>query len=138
MLAHAQRLKSLLCQSSDNQKACISHVTSAMKAIAALCEQSVAVACIAVNVDQALSGHASQEVESQQMLEHVCTSEDSLDAVLQDGERDQLEQGVHRHYQVWVVVVKDSCNMPPCRHSCHLEEGHVHEAWLLSVVAKTP
>ncbi len=62
----------------------------------------------------------------------------SLDAVLQDGEGHQLQQGVHRHYQVWVIVVKYSRDMPPRCDSCHLEEGHMHETWLLSIVAKSP
>ncbi len=68
----------------------------------------------------------------------MCYGFCSLDAVLQDGEGDQLQQGMHRHYQVWVVVVKYSRYMPPRCDGCHLEEGHMHETWLLSVVAKSP
>lgn len=45
---------------------------------------------------------------------------------------------MYRHNQVWVVVVKGSCNVPPSCCGCHLEEGDMHEARLVGVVAKPP
>ena len=62
----------------------------------------------------------------------------SLDAVSQDVQRHKLQQRMYRHNQVWVVMVDGSCNMPPGCSCCHLEEGHMHEAWLVGVITEPP